>query len=146
MIRRVMGLDPGVKGGMGIIKSHDDYECFGFLKLTNLERSELIKEKMSEVDFAYVEWVHGVGGWSANASFMLGKSLGHLETTLNIYGIPNDKVTARVWQTKLKCLSGGDKAITRAKAQALFPLIDKITNQTADALLIAKYGFDKENG
>jgi hypothetical protein len=39
----------------------------------------------------------------------------------------------------MKCRSGGDKKITKAAAQRLFPRM-KVTHKNADALLIAEYG------
>jgi hypothetical protein len=48
-----------------------------------------------------------------------------------------------VWQKSLGCLTHGDKNVSKAAAQRLFPGM-KITHATADALLIAYYGYTKE--
>ena len=45
----------------------------------------------------------------------------------------------QVWQKALGCMTGGDKNVTKRRAQELFPG-HKITHATADALLIAHYG------
>ncbi len=52
--------------------------------------------------------------------------------------IPFEEVTPQKWQKTLSCLSRGDKNITKAKAQQLFPGL-RVTHATADALLIAEY-------
>jgi hypothetical protein len=39
----------------------------------------------------------------------------------------------------MRCLTKGDKNVSKARAQELFPAL-KITHATADALLIAEYG------
>jgi hypothetical protein len=47
-------------------------------------------------------------------------------------------VTPFTWQKRLQCLSGGDKNVTKARAQQLFPGV-KISHITADALLLAEF-------
>lgn len=46
--------------------------------------------------------------------------------------------TPQQWQKAMNCRTGGDKSITKRKAQALFPHT-KVTNYNADALLLAEY-------
>jgi len=60
--------------------------------------------------------------------------LGHLEALK----IAHELITPQSWMKALGCMTGGDKKISKAKAQALFPQL-KITNDMADALLIAEY-------
>ena len=69
---------------------------------------------------------------------MLGRGVGMLETALIASGIPFDRARAVKWQTALGCRSGGDKNVTKACAQRLFPG-KKITHEIADALLLAEY-------
>jgi hypothetical protein len=45
----------------------------------------------------------------------------------------------------MQCLTGGDKNISKRRAQELFPSL-KITHAVADALLIAEYGRRLERG
>ena len=52
--------------------------------------------------------------------------------------IPFEYVTPLTWQRYLKCKTGGDKNISKQKAQELFPHL-KITHAIADALLIGEY-------
>jgi hypothetical protein len=54
-------------------------------------------------------------------------------------GLPFELVSPAMWQRAMGCLSGGDKNVTKRKAQELFPDL-YITHATADALLIAEYG------
>jgi len=42
------------------------------------------------------------------------------------------------WQTALDCRTGGDKNISKARAQALFPGV-KVIHANADALLLAEF-------
>ena len=58
---------------------------------------------------------------------------------LTAAGISFERIRPQVWQKSLGCMTGGDKNITKRRAQELFPQL-KITHATADALLIAYYG------
>lgn len=51
-------------------------------------------------------------------------------------GIPFEERVPRVWQKIMGCLTGGDKNVSKARAQQLFPQI-KVTHAIADSLLIA---------
>jgi len=53
--------------------------------------------------------------------------------------VPFDTVTPQTWQKALRCLSRGDKNVTKSRAQGLFPNVFKITHANADALLLAHY-------
>ena len=75
----------------------------------------------------------------SKSAFSFGRNIGTLEMALTAAGIPFERVRPQVWQKALNCMSGGDKNITKRRAQELFPSI-KITHATADALLIAYYG------
>lgn len=52
--------------------------------------------------------------------------------------LPTELVAPGTWQRKLGCLSGGDKAVTLARAQELFPRV-RLHHWSADALLLAEY-------
>lgn len=73
-----------------------------------------------------------------SACFEFGRGFGRLEGALAASKIPYDAIPPQKWQAALGCLSRGDKNITKARAQALFPGLP-ITHATADALLLAVY-------
>ena len=87
---------------------------------------------------AVVEAVHAMPKNGSVSGFKLGRSYGFLRGCLTALGIPFIEVNAGKWQKALECLSGGDKAVTRAKAQQLFPQL-RCTNAISDALLLALY-------
>lgn len=76
------------------------------------------------------------------ANFSMGMSFGSLQTALAAtdLDIRTTLVTPRCWQTAMQCLSGGDKRVTKRKAQERFGDVLKVTHAIADALLIAEYG------
>ena len=83
-------------------------------------------------------------GISSAATFMI--NYGQLQGILAALKIPYEFILPQVWQRSMGCLSGGDKNVTKTKAQQLFPNMKGITHALADALLIAEYGRRKEIG
>jgi hypothetical protein len=72
------------------------------------------------------------------SAFTFGKGYGGLLMLLTALDIPFDQITPRKWQTAMGCLSGGDKNVTKRRAQQLFPKLT-ITHAIADALLLAEF-------
>lgn len=89
--------------------------------------------------FAYIEKVAAHPKHGTIAGFKLGRSYGFLRGCLVALKIPFEEVHPGVWQRSLGCLSGGDKKVTRQRAQNLFPH-NKVTHKVADALLIMEFG------
>jgi hypothetical protein len=94
--------------------------------------------------FAYLEQCSAMPWQGRNrrgsvANFLVGYSYGFLRGLLIAFKIPFETVRPAKWQRALGCLSHGDKNVTKAKAQELFPSI-KCTHAISDALLIAEYG------
>ena len=65
------------------------------------------------------------------------QSYGFLRGLLRAFAIPFDRIEPRQWQDAMECRTGGDKNISKAKAQQLWPEL-KITHAIADALLLAE--------
>jgi crossover junction endodeoxyribonuclease RuvC len=88
---------------------------------------------------AYLEAVSSSPQMGVVSSFSFGRGYGNLEMALTAAGIPFERVRPQVWQKAMGCMTKGDKNISKAKAQELFP-DKKVIHATADALLIALYG------
>jgi hypothetical protein len=98
---------------------------------------------------------HNSNNFSVQAHKKLARSLGQLEGICIAAGYPPNLVSPRKWQGFLACLSKGDKNITKNLAIKCFPFLNRecksgpnkglpvstITHATADALLIALYGY-----
>jgi hypothetical protein len=69
---------------------------------------------------------------------ILGTNYGFLRGMLIACGVPFDEAAPHKWQKAMGCLTHGDKNVSKAKAQQLYPGL-KVTHATADALLIASY-------
>lgn len=144
-MKYILGIDPGWSGGMALINKEGELIAFDkFTKLTETEIIELVDEYIDTYQpVVYLEKVWGRGGTAANTMFKFGWNYGLLRGRI-IGRARLIEVTPQKWQTALGCLTGGDKKVSRAKAQELFPgTTPKITNDVADAVLIAEYGRQK---
>lgn len=137
----ILGIDPGASGAIGMLRyENGTLEGIGAMKLDVTERD--ISDYFAYQDrplFAFIERVHSMPKQGVASSFKFGVSYGFLRGCLIAHEIPFEEVTPQKWQKFMGCLSRGDKNVTKAKAQQLFPEI-KITHAVADALLIAEYG------
>ena len=141
----ILGVDPGANGAVAWM-NHGEYHATPFTGLTELETLELF-EGLGTNSFAYLERVHSMPGQGVASTFKFGVNYGGLRMALIAAGIGFETVTPSTWQRKMSCLSKGDKKVTRAKAQELFPEVSITgrgvkapTHAVADALLIAEYG------
>jgi len=123
----------------------DDGEVLGvevFKNATEHDLAELLREWRDygeDKPFAYIESVHAMPKQGVSSTFKFGQHYGSLLMGLACLEIPYERVAPGVWQRAMGCLTGGEKNISKAKAQQLFPAL-KITHAIADALLIAEYG------
>lgn len=134
------GLDPGVLGGIAIIDSTGVVVRVTQMPQTDRAILDVLTGFPPErsISRACIELVHSRPGMSVRAMFTFGRGYGALQMALAALRIPYEEVTPRRWQGALGCLTGGDKNVSKARAQQLFPSI-KCTHAIADALLIAEY-------
>ena len=149
----VIGIDPGVNGGIAWIANNK--ACVEKMPDTLQDLWELIEDirscEMATPRFngehmikAYLEQVHSSPQMGVKSAFTFGNGFGHLEMALTAAGIPFERVRPQAWQKAMGCMTGGDKNVSKRKAQELFPHI-KCTHATSDALLIAEFGRRKNN-
>lgn len=136
-----LGIDPGKSGGIALV-TEDSAEAHK-IPPTNLDLFNLITSLVEGKNtFAVIEKVHSSPQMGVRSAFTFGQGKGALLMALAVNTQLNqliyEEVTPRKWQQSLSCLSGGDKNVTKERAQRLFPKI-KITHAIADALLIAEY-------
>lgn len=131
-----IGVDPGKSGGLAVIAGNGSVRA---------------AVKMPETDRDVLDWLKQFGGARAVleqasssyqqgvvSAFSFGRSCGMIRMALVATEIPFDYVTPARWQKALGCRSGGDKNVTKRRAQDLFPSV-RVTHAIADALLIAEY-------
>lgn len=135
-----LGIDPGQSGGLAFIADSVPDTPFA-MAMPDTERdtwTAIAGLSNPRPGFAVIERVHSMPKQGVASSFKFGRSYGFLRGCLIASGVPFEEVTPQAWQKELGCLSRGDKNVTKARAQQLFPSL-KITHATADALLLAEY-------
>ena len=136
-----IGIDPGKSGAIAFVPETGKpwtVKC----SETDKDISDAFLEIEHEELYACIEkvgpGVFGAGKMGSKSAFTFGASFGGLLMLLTCHGVRFNRVLPRTWQTAMQCMTGGDKNITKRRAQELFPEI-KITHAIADALLIAEY-------
>jgi Holliday junction resolvasome RuvABC endonuclease subunit len=143
----IIGIDPGQSGGIAFLEPQ--HGPFGVVAATKMPDTEAdVRDLFGQGNkaFAFIESVHSMPKQGVSSSFKFGRNYGFLRGVLIALGIPFEEVTPQKWQKAMGCMSRGDKNVTKARAQQLFPSVPRITHATADALLIAEFGRRKRNG
>ncbi len=134
-IQYFLGIDPGMSGGFGFVGDGRSYPHK--IPETEADTAALLREWAPVVKLAWIERVHSMPKQGVASSFKFGQSYGFLRGILIGLRIPFEEVTPQSWQKAMGCLTHGDKNVSKAKAQQLFPGW-KISHATADAMLIAE--------
>lgn len=136
----IVGIDPGKTGAATFLSdSGDIVDVVEYAKNTEREIADAFGEHFAGTKKAFIEKVASHPGQGVVSVFTFGSNYGFWRGLLTALKIPYETVTPGKWQRSLGCLSKGDKNVTKAKAQQLYPH-RKITHATADSILIAEYG------
>lgn len=147
MTTSYFGVDPGVSGGLAMIHMNDMYTSVHAVRMPDTEReiftvlsdwAQYNTDVAQHSTVASIEFVRSSPQMGVASAFKFGWSYGGLRMALAAAGISFTEVTPAKWQGALGCRSGGDKNVTKKRAQELFPHI-KVTHAIADALLLAEY-------
>ena len=150
MSRIVIGIDPGVAGGIAWCVEGHQPAAFPMPK-TERDVSDLIGKlnaHNTEVT-VYLEQVHAMPGQGVTSMFTFGRGYGFLRGVLTSRAMLFIDVTPAKWQRKLG-LVRKDKSETNTEkknrhkqlAQQLYPHL-KVTHMISDALLILSYARDQ---
>jgi len=162
---RIIGVDPGVKGGIAIIPLLDfeGTKTYPLEGMTNSDISTLLDGEEGHIFIEQPSLNPYLGGTpcprckakpmrNSQSFWKLGRSLGFLEGVATAKGHKVDMISPMKWQNYLKCSTGGNKRITLDLAIKAFPQLSRklkgtgkiksnVTHAVADALLIALYGY-----
>jgi len=131
-----LGIDPGQSGGIALLG--DELTEAYKMPATEADLRDLLEEYAPYIKSAAIESVHSFPKQGVASSFAFGRSYGFLRGLLIALRIPFREVAPGSWQRTMGCLTKGDKNVSKAKAQQMWPKL-KITHATADSLLIAEY-------
>jgi hypothetical protein len=144
----IIGIDPGVKGGMAMLWDNGKVEAV--LSFTDKSEAEIVatlddwlRPMQPFLPTVYLEKVNSMPGEGHVGAFTFGKVYGFLRGLCAGRGLKVKDVYPAIWQSRLGCPSAGNKNVTKNRAIQMFPTWhkhDKITHYTADAMLIAEYG------
>jgi hypothetical protein len=138
-----IGIDPGQSGGMVLLNREGGLLFVtAFNKATEGDIASELRE-WDDIDNDYhaiacLEAVHSMPKQGVASSFKFGVSYGFLRGILTGLNIRWDTVTPQKWQKVMGCMTKGDKNVSKAAAQRLWPNT-KWTHAIADAALIAEY-------
>lgn len=135
-----VGVDPGQSGAIVAI----DHNANVVDVILNKQTERDIWDGLTRIVGSYpsvcatIEQVHSMPKQGVASSFKFGVSYGFLRGCLVASGVRFVEVSPVKWQTAMKCRTKGDKNVSKARAQQLFPGV-KVTHATADAMLLAEY-------
>jgi hypothetical protein len=136
----ILGADPGKSGGLAVVSLSSDVTVEAHkMPETRNDLIDIIRMYGNKITRAYVERVRSSPQMGVTSAFTFGCNYERVVMALLCADISVEEITPQKWQKELGCLSGGDKNVTKARAQQLFPQL-KVTHSIADALLIAEYG------
>lgn len=140
----ILGIDPGTKGGLAVLNAAGrPLLLFDLEGCTVHEAEQAVREasRLAWYSACYLEKVGHITGDGGQGSFTFGKVYGVLYGAALAHDLDVVDVFPQRWQEAMRCPTGGVKKISRMRARELWPALSKIiTDNTADALLIAEYG------
>jgi Holliday junction resolvasome RuvABC endonuclease subunit len=140
-----IGIDPGASGAIAVVFGSGNV-CWIKNDSTEHELANWIRElALSHELVAVIEQVNAMPKQGVSSTFKFGKSFGFLIGILTALQVPYESYRPQVWQKHMRCLTKGDKNVSKAAAQRLWPSV-KITHANADALLIAEFCRQIRNG
>lgn len=148
----VMGIDPGVKGGIALVSPYEDdrryceavdmpvYDLLGKPAASGKGIRRLIEEYRPS--FIVVERVSAMRGWGSSTIFSFGRNVGIALGAVHGSGVPFGCVSPQKWKKHFGL--NKDKGASRARASELFPLSSHMFERVkddgrAEAALIAQY-------
>jgi hypothetical protein len=147
MVDTYIGIDPGVMGGIAILDAFAGGLTVYKMPSSTEEILTLLHQLTQGKKYCHVilEQVHASPQMGVSSAFTFGRMFGQLEAF--VHSLPEGKtfelVTPQKWQATLDCRTGGDKHVSLQKAETLFPGTKGINLKTADAALLAYFGYWK---
>lgn len=140
---RFIGIDPGKSGAIVALDADGSFGSFVKLKETEHDIWTWVVKELGlgygkSGHFAVLEKVGAMPRQGVSSTFKFGQSYGFCRGLLVASRIRFETVTPAKWQGSLGCRTKGDKNVTKAAAQRLFPNV-KMTHSIADAVLLAEY-------
>lgn len=150
-----VGIDPGSSSGGAaavdgkgrvFITKDGRLNAIKFEKATEheialwLEQWQALSKASGAKLVAAIESVNSMPGQGVSSTFKFGMNYGFLRGLLVALKIPFNNPRPAIWQTHMKCLTRGDKKISRAAAHRRWPkFASQIDHRLCDCLLLADW-------
>ena len=152
---RIIGIDPGLSGGIAILDDHKIYDIFDMpimsegkknknqlnsAQLVNILNKHVLKK---ENTFVIVEQVSAMPGQGVTSMFNFGQTFGSIKGICAALGLPIFYVRPAKWKKHFELINSSKDA-SRTKVIEMYPTISsRLTKKKdvnkADAILIARY-------
>ena len=155
---RIIGIDPGLSGGIAILDDNKVREMFDMPVMSDGKKnkrqlnsallSQIIKEniKDSEDPVVVVEQVNAMPGQGVTSMFNFGQTFGAIKGICAALNLPIFLVRPAKWKKHFELINSSKDA-SRTKAIEVFPyfssqLLRKKDSNKADAILIASFYYE----
>ncbi len=146
----VLAIDPGAGGALCVYESTGPRSA-SKMPAEETETFRLVQVLAAQADRIVIERVHAMPGggdrkMGASSAFSFGRSFGFLRAAIIATGKPWEDVPPQTWQRNLglgKCSGPDRKRALRELAKQSVPNFEGITLVTADAMLLAEWGWLK---
>ena len=152
-----MGVDPGTCGAASVLNSRGDPAFVGPFRpgMTEVEAVDLVGSAVIALrkeggNICYFEKVGFIKGDGGKGAYTFGLVNGLARGAIRAMKVDVRLVPPVLWQSRMQCLTGSNKNISRIRAQEIFPalfpkgMFKYEADNIADSLLIARYGWIME--
>lgn len=151
----VLGVDPGLTGGLAVIQSGPRPTILGAYEIPTVGEKakrrvsvhdvlQILRSWPQGIDHAFIERAQAMPDQGSSSGFAYGRAVGALEAAVEAFLIPITIIEPTAWK-KASNLAKADKEASRQRAIQLFPdsagfFPRKKDHGLAEAALIARAG------
>lgn len=153
MAARILAIDPGISGAYAFLDHDGGFISAGELPrfakmLDGISLTSLVKTRQPKQ--IVIEKVNSMPGQGVSSTFTFGTAYGVCIGVACSFNVPIAYITPTKWKTHFR-LTGKDKDASRELAIRLYPDAAELLtlhkhHGRADAILLARYAFDMDNG
>ena len=138
-----LGCDPGKSGAFAMLGREGNVIAEMRCTETITDIGSFLRQYRTRISFALIEQVGAMPTDARSSAFKFGDAFGWMRGMITVCNIRHEYIRPVKWQSAMECRTGGDKNISKAKAQTMFPDYKGITGKgichsNADALLLAE--------
>jgi len=150
---KIIGIDPGLSGGIAILKNNKIEDIFDMpvmsegkknkRQLNSAQLVNLLKSSIDEETIVVVEQVNAMPGQGVTSMFNFGQTFGAIKGICAALGLPIFFVRPAKWKKHFELINSSKDA-SRTKAIEMYPSIsDQLSKKKdvnkSDAILIARF-------